>query len=144
VAGRFPLGGDAVEHLEELLDVQRFGQEAARPLLKQPLDQAGAGVGAEDDHRDPGRPGAGLEAAQDRLPGHVGQVQVEQDQVGVVVGGQVQAELGPHGRDQPDARAAAQDPLHQPEIGQVVLDVEHGQGRARRLGRLGGRRGLDL
>src|SRR5215217_1609681 len=140
-AGLLPVGGDPVEHLQQLPDVERLGQEAARPLLEQPLDEPGPGAGGEDHHPDPGRPRAGLEAAQDRLPGHVGQVQVEQDQVGVVVGGQVEAELGPHGRDQAHARPAAQDPLDRAQVGQVVLDVEHGQGRP---GRLLGRPGIAL
>jgi hypothetical protein len=64
-------------------------------------------------------------------------VEVEQDQVGMVLAGQVEAELRAHGGDQADAGAVAEDPLDQLEVGQVVLDVEDGEVAPVRRGRLG-------
>src|SRR6266545_5569650 len=75
--GWLALAGDGVQEPEELLDVQRLGQERPHALAEQVLDQARPGIGAEDHHRDLGGLGVGLQATEDLPAGHVGQVQVQ-------------------------------------------------------------------
>ncbi len=134
-AGRWVvLVGDGVQKLEQLGDVERLGQQGPGALVEQPGLQAGSGIGGQDHDRDVGGVGVGLEAAQDLGAGQVGQVQVQKDKVGVVLGGQVQAELGSYGGDQRDGWPAAEDLLDQLQVGQVVFDAQHGQGRTLLVG----------
>ncbi len=56
--------------------------------------------------------------------GHVGQVEVEQDQVRPVLPGEVQAQAALHGGHQPDLGMVGQQVLDERQVGKVVLDVE--------------------
>ncbi len=98
-----------------------------RAEVEQLAHQAGPAVGRQDHHRDVSGPGASPQAAQHLGARHVGQVQVEQHQVGAVLVGQVEAELRSHGGDQPHGWPAGEDPLDELQVGQVVLDAQYRQ-----------------
>jgi hypothetical protein len=66
-------------------------------------------------------------------------VQIQQDQVGLVLGGQVQAQLGSHRADQRDAGPAPERPLD-PEAAPLADRTGHPEGSAHRLGQALGQR----
>jgi len=68
----------------------------------------------------------GLEASQDLLAADVGQVQVEQDQVGLVLACQAVDELALGGGEQPHPAPLAEQAFDQAQVGGVVLHVQHG------------------
>jgi hypothetical protein len=80
--------------------------------------EAGPGVGAEDHDRNGGRPLVGPQAPEHLLARDLGQVQVQEDEVGAVLAGQLDAEHGPHGRDQRHT-PAVHDPFDQLQVGRL-------------------------
>ena len=65
----------------------------------------------------------GLQGAQHGQAGHVGQVQVQQHQVGIA--GRSQAGLAGAGAEQFDTGALFEPAAHHLDIGSPVFDVEH-------------------
>ena len=122
---------------EKRFDIKRFGQIGHGAGLAHARDVAGHSIGAQHHHRDLPRLGVCLQAAQHLVAQDVRQVHVQQDQVGLVLAGQVQPHAALHRRQQPYPCHPAQQVLDQRQVGQVVFDVEHRPlrraSRARRL-----------
>src|SRR5947209_6782460 len=92
-----------VEELQELLEVEGLRQVGAGPRLQQSLDLAAGRVGAQHHHRDVGGGGVAAEARQDVGPRDVRQVEVQEDEVGMVLACQLQPEAARHRGNEPDA-----------------------------------------
>ena len=119
-----PLSQGLVEDAEQPLDVDRLGQVRGRSGRQQLLDPRRHGVGADHDHRDVDRPRIVPELTEHLRTRYVGQVQVQQDHVGVVQPGQLDPEAALHRREHAVSRAAGHDALDQEEVRRVVFDVE--------------------
>src|SRR5438309_200725 len=113
-----------VDELEEPRDIYRLGEVRVGSGGEEVLDLAGGGVGADHDHRDGASRRVGLKVPQQLMARHVGQVKVEQDQVGPVLTSEIQPDASLHGGEQGEPGPAIQGPLDELEVGQVVLDVE--------------------
>ena len=74
-----------------MADVERLRQVVGRAGVAQFARPARRGVGAEDDDGDAAGAGGGLQLAGNLLAGDVGQVQIEEDEVGANLGGQFDA-----------------------------------------------------
>src|SRR5712691_11156187 len=88
-----------IEQLKENAHVERLGEVGAGPCRQEPLNLAGGGVRAEHDHRDVSGPWISLQMAKEVLTGQVGQMKVEQDEIGLMLASQVQTEPTLHGRE---------------------------------------------
>ena len=89
-------------------------RKARTPLASSSLDLGRAGVGADDHHRDRGGRRVGPQPAQHLVAGHVGQVQVEQDQVRAGARGPARARAVPAWRRSARRPAGGcEDPLDQ-------------------------------
>jgi len=86
------------------------------------------------------RPRAFPEPPQHFFAVHIGEMQVEQDQVGAVGTGEVEACLALSHPHQADAGTAGKETLHQPPVRHIVLDI---QDRARDSGVLTRRMGVQ-
>ena len=85
----------------------------------------GGGVGADDDHRDArGRRVVAQLAAAPRRRGCRAGAGRAGSSVGLVLAGELEAEPALHRGDQLDAGGGVEDPLDEPQVGEVVLDVE--------------------
>src|SRR5579863_5181801 len=74
-----------VDGLEEGPYADRFGEVGVGAGGEELSDVMLGGVGAENDHGDASGGRVGPQAAQDFPAGHVGQVEVKEDKVGVVL-----------------------------------------------------------
>ena len=117
---------DAVQRLQQALHVDGLGQVGLDALGPGPVGPLLGGVRAENDHRDVTGRRAGPEFGQHGLAGHVGQVQVEQEDVRPVLGGQVERHPAEHRGQHGHRRPLAEDLLDQPQVLHHVLDVQHG------------------
>jgi hypothetical protein len=90
------------------------------------LDRALVGVGTDHDDGDRIGAGVGAEASQYLVAVDVGQAQIQQYQVGVVVVNEVEAGQSSADRDELEVGPAFEDALDQTSVGGVVVDVEHG------------------
>src|SRR5205807_9580634 len=66
----------------------------------QPLNLPGGRVGADHDHRDVAGLGRFPQAPQHFVPRNIRELQVQQDQVWIVLAGQVERELSLHDREE--------------------------------------------
>ena len=73
-------------------------------------------------------------------PGRSGRCAVQQDEVGMVLRGELQAERRLQCAQEPDLGTVLEEVLDETHVGEVVLDVEHGGGGRRDLARERGRR----
>ena len=117
-----------VEEAHEPVHVERLREEHLGTSCKQSLDARLRRVGAHDDHRYLRGERICFQLAQHVLAVHAGKVEVEQDQRGPVLPGELQAQRAVHRGEQPDVWALRQDALDEPQVRPVVLDVEHGLG----------------
>jgi CheY-like chemotaxis protein len=112
---------------QELVDVERLGQELGGARRQEILDRLPAGVAAEDDDRDRGGGGVGGELTQDLLAAGVGKAVVEQDEGRLDVGRRLDAVSSGACRVQLDVRAPAREQAPDDhDAVPVVVDVEHG------------------
>src|SRR3984893_17014262 len=95
---------DVVEQPEETLDVQRLGEKLSRARGLGPVDVAGRGVRAYDDHGNVTGGRIALEPLQHLGPGDVGELEVQEDQARLVLAGQLEPEARVHGREELDVR----------------------------------------
>src|SRR6266498_1732803 len=86
-------------------------------------DRRGLVVNDQDSGPGPAR-WIALKVPQHLLAGHVGQVQVQQDEVGLVLASEVQPQAPLHRTEQDEAGPVVEGSLDEPEVGQVVLDVQ--------------------
>ena len=86
---------------------------------------SGGRVGADHDHRDVAGLRRFLQAPQHFVPRNIRELEVQQDQVWIVLAGQVERELPLHDREEPHLWAMDQKTFDELDVGQVVLDVEH-------------------
>src|SRR6266702_5419440 len=89
-AGGVPMIEQGVDEVEEAPDADGFGEVGVGACAEKPVDPYLAGICADDDDGCVACGWVGLDAVEQFFAGHVGQVQVEQDQVGMVVGGEVE------------------------------------------------------
>ena len=85
----------AVEHVEEAAQVDRLRQVGGGACGQQLLALPRC-VGAQNDHRDVTRLGVLLQLGQNSVARNVRQVEVEQDQVGMMLAGELNAESPEH------------------------------------------------
>lgn len=101
--GSAEVAGDSAH---ELADIERLGQEPGGACGENGVHGGLAGIAAEDDDWDRGGRGSGDELPQNLGTSDVGQAQVEQDEVGRVAGGGLEAVAAGLGGAQPDTGAA--------------------------------------
>ena len=131
-----------LDHPEELSDVDGLGEIGGHADVAESLDLRRGGVGGHHDDGDLLGTGIGLERVEQVGPRHVGEVEVEEDQMGSVLTSQFDAEAPRHRRQQLHETRTGEDLLDQFEVGEVVLDVQDPQrgdtGAARRARPRGG------
>ena len=118
--------GSLVDDSKEFLHIERFREVGAGPCRHQALDLARGGVGADDDHGMSRVAFVALQAREHLPAGQIGQVQIQQDQIGGMLAGQLDSQLALHRGDELDVGLVGQHLLDQREIGKVVLDIENG------------------
>ena len=106
-------------------NIQGLGQVGAHPGRQEPLNLPGGGVGAQDDHRRLPELGIAVELTQHLFSRDIGEVQVQQNQVWPVLSRQRESKTSLHRGDELDPWAPGHRSLHQAQVREVVLDVEH-------------------
>lgn len=117
-------GEGVVEDSEEFFDFVGFGEVGEGAGREESLDLARCGVGADDDDGDGRGCRVLAELLEDLLAGDVREVQVEEDEGGLVLPCEVEAEASLHGRNDFDVVSPGHDALHEFEVRKVVFDVE--------------------
>src|ERR1700722_5356215 len=84
-------GGEGVEQLAEFGEFDGLGEVGQRAVGKQAADDALGGVGGKDHYGNGGGGGFGLEFTEYLVSVQVRQMQVEQDDIGHVLGGVFEA-----------------------------------------------------
>src|SRR5712692_8442612 len=136
-----PVAQDVVEELEETLDVQRLGQKLSRTRGLEPVYLAGSGVRADHDHGNITGGWIALEPLQHFGAWDVGELEVQENQARAVLAGQLEPQARVHGREELDVRSVGQEPLDEPEIRKVVLDIQDDALSRERVIRMDRRRG---
>src|SRR5580698_8452707 len=122
-----PEPGEAVEQLAELGELDGLGEVGERAAGQQAADDAAGGVGGKDDHGDGGGDRISLELVEYLVSLQVGQVQVEQDDVGHVPDGAFDAGPARYRGHQPGTRPASQVPGYHLDVRRVVLNAENAE-----------------
>src|SRR6266566_6325994 len=110
-----------VHDIEEPPDIERFRQIVAGARGKQSVDPARGRISGDHDHWDPPRHRVITQATQCLLAGYIGQMDVQEDEIRVMLAGKFQPELALDSRDELEPRTSSKDLLDQPEIGEIVL-----------------------
>ena len=89
-----------------------FVRNAVAPVASSVSTRAAVASALDDDDRELTRDRVFLEPQQHFLSVHDREVEVQQDQVGPVLPGKLQAEACLHRGEQPDVATQVEDPLH--------------------------------
>src|SRR5205085_270805 len=77
-----PVAHHLVYHCEEWIDIERLGKVISRPGRQQPLDLTRCSIGAQDHDWQLGCPGIALQLLQHLRAMHIGQIKIQQNQLG--------------------------------------------------------------
>ncbi|MEZ5263508.1 MAG: hypothetical protein R2755_17475 [Acidimicrobiales bacterium] len=86
---------------EQPVELDRLGEVVVGAGGEQPFDVAGGGVGGQHHHGRGGRGGVAAQQAEHLFAVEIGQVQIQQHQVGLLRHRQLEAEPAVHGGDEP-------------------------------------------
>src|ERR1700704_5275520 len=112
------------DDLEELIYIERFGHIGSGAIRHKFVDSPLDGVGAEHDDRNVARAVVGLETRENLGAVYVRQMRIEQNEIGAMEDGQLDANRALHGGGELELGLGAQKMCDQREVGSVVLDVE--------------------
>ena len=104
-----------------------FGEVLADAKVVQPRGRPRGVVTCDHDHLEVARPRILAQPPQDLDSRHVGEVQVQQDQVRAALARELERRVAVRRREQARSRPARHDPFDQPRVERVVLDLENGE-----------------
>jgi hypothetical protein len=114
-----------VDKGEELAYVERLGQVVDRSRGSEASHIVGHGIGTDHHDGDVARVGVDLQKSEDLLTPHVREMLVQQNQVGLVGGGKLQARDPTVGNEESYRRSQGEDAFDQLYVDRVALDVQH-------------------
>src|SRR2546423_9965799 len=114
-----------VDHAEKFDDVERFGEIITRSCGHKPLDLVRRSIRADDYDRNVARKVVLAEPREDFVAAKIGQMEVEQNEIGQMLARQIESEASLHGGEQLNVRLLGEHLFDESEIRQVVFDIEN-------------------